>query len=232
MKTIAICIVLLLSTALAHAQEEFNPAIVILSPNTTVADDRYDTEIEMSQRRIQRNIKERLQLERQFRRSMKEEPKNERIMAGKDRAFMRTITFYRNVSFIMQQYLQYKLLERFPNVLIYAKRQTSSGDSSELASIAGSDNVRFVINPLEVNSYVEKEKKYTKIRLQVFDKMLGKIVLDREYTGNDRNPGSDFTCDEGSIDCTVNNALIKGINDINRIILARTPAPAQPPAKK
>lgn len=210
-----------------QAQQEFGPTILILSPLNINVDGQLKAEIEVSDRRIKDEAKQRLDLERPFSKAMKSEPENIKIMEKKTGLFSKKIDFYSSMSYILSEYLQFKMLERFPALLIYPDHQVSAGDTTELQTIADKQHMRFVLNPQEMNLNIVDEKKVSKIRIQLYDAAQHAIILDKFYEGNDKNPGGDWNCDIGSVDCMLNTALASSIKDVFDAMF-----PKKAPAKK
>ena len=236
MKNILLALFIAFSSA-AFAQRSFHPSLVILSPYAATADQRYDHEIKLASEKLKSAADERVRLEKEFNSALRKEDANIRIMTQKGRKLARSMNFYTNISYAIEQYLQIKIMEKFPDLLIYAVTDKCSGDLEGLRRVPTGNHVQFVINPVEVNSYVENDRKFTKIRFQVYEVTTGAIVWEKEYIGSDKNPGSDFACDEGSIECTVNNALVPAIKDFVPVIFGKksnaapattTAAPATP----
>jgi hypothetical protein len=219
-------------SGIVRAQEGFGPTILILSPSNTSSDARLDYEIDWSEKRKIKAAKQRLKLERPFNKEMRHEPENIRIMYKKSKAFSRQMNFYKGISYSLEQYLQYRLLEKFPNTLVYAVKQTSTGDKEELAKIAKSHGMRFIINPVKVHSFVkEEDQKFTTIKFQVYDSGRDTMMLSQTYTGDQKNPGKDFDCQDNSLECTINNAMIPFINDLFSAIFPKNKPAGSAPNK-
>lgn len=203
--------------------QTYEPTILILTPNKTVADKELKIEIDKFNNLIKKNQKQKEQELKQALEEMKERSENIKIIYQKRIEFSKDMDFYSIIPSITEDYLQYQFFERFENLLIYAVKEKSSGDIEQLTTIANNHKMQYIINFPQINSFIEEKAKKTTIRVQLYDNHQKKLVLDNEFTGHDRNRGFEFTCKDSSLSCTVNNSLSQALSEIIRIIAINNP---------
>jgi hypothetical protein len=69
----------------------------------------------------------------------------------------------------------------------------------------------------------EAGKSYADLEVRLFDANTGSVILERTFTGNDGNPGFEYACEDGSVDCCINNVLSKMVPQAGKLIIARDP---------
>ena len=146
--------------------------------------------------------------------SSKDRGDNIRIMFEKKLEYLSSTDFYSILPETMEGFLQYSLFDRFSNLLVYAINKKSSSDLDSLSSIANEHQMQYVINFQNVNIYEKNGIIKSDIIIQLFDNISNKIVLDKKYTGDFKNPGFEFTCQDSSIVCTFNNVIAQSLRDI------------------
>ena len=211
---IIIFVFLLVTTSICRGQNH-KPSVVILSPYETTYDSTLLTEIETYYFEGYSTPED----EKKFQEELKDKPENIAIMKfaewnfreTKDFASMQTMSFYGMIS--------YKLFGITDKLLVFPSRNRSSGQESELRLIAKRHQVRWVINPVSLRSYSKNGQKFTTIKLQIFDGQKGKVILSKNYTGDSKNPGLEFTCNDGSLSCTTNNILRQSLDEILALIM-------------
>jgi hypothetical protein len=211
---IIVFVFLLVTTSICRGQNH-KPSVVILSPYETTYDSTLLTEIETYYFEGYSTPED----EKKFQEELKDKPENIAIMKfaewnfreTKDFASMLTMSFYGMIS--------YKLFGITDKLLVFPSRNRSSGQESELRLIAKRHQVRWVINPVSLRSYSKNGQKFTTIKLQIFDGQKGKVILSKNYTGDSKNPGLEFTCNDGSLSCTTNNILRQSLDEILTLIM-------------
>jgi hypothetical protein len=103
--------------------------------------------------------------------------------------------------------------------IVFPSHDTASGNIEDLKLLAKKYDVQWIVNPLFCRAYSIKGAMYTTVRLQVYKSKGNKIVLDKEYTGGTKNPGFELSCEDGTLECTINNIVNSAVNDIVLIIL-------------
>ena len=207
--------VFLLLTTLSCSGQNYKPSIVVLSPYETIYDSTLLTEIETYFFEGYSTPED----EKKFQEELKDKPENIAIMKfaewnfreTKDFASMQTMSFYGMIS--------YRIHGMTDKLLVFPSRNRSSGQESELRLIAKRHEVRWVINPVSLHCYSKNGQKLTTVKLQIFDGQKGKVILSKDYTGDSKNPGLEFTCNDGSLACTTNNILRQSLDEILVLIM-------------
>lgn len=214
---------LIFGISLSAQETNFEPTILILTPNERIADKKAILDIKEANVALEKIPYPTEQEIQQVLNEMQFEPENFQIMFKTQLEFSKNINFYSSISSFIQRYLSYRFYEKFENHLIYELDEKSNGSLNTLASLAENHNMRYVLNINKIQSWEEQSTKKTSIQLQLYDSIKNSLVLDREYVGDDTNPGFEFACNEGSIDCTVNNSLSQGLKELIEIVANNNP---------
>lgn len=205
------------------ALTQTGPQILILSPNETKFESALDKELLKNVN----NYKKSLNLEQAdaflLSDEFKKRPENAQIMTKSEIEYLRTLDHKNIVSYLAEQYLSYKLYEKFEGVVVRLKNARSNGSTAELKKIAADENTTFVLNFSAIELYKEKRQSFAKITVQLYDHSSGKMLLSETYTGGWENPGFDYACEEHSVNCCINNALSQIVKAANRAIIANDP---------
>lgn len=204
--------------------QKFDPSILILYPNETVIDKKFEKEVSDFDKRIKNAQKEMNEQHDKLLEESKDREENIIIMTQKKIAFEKDFDIYSLIPSISESMLQYRIFPRFKNLLIYAVKEKSNGTTEEFSMLADKNNMQYIVNFPKVNTFKNIKGKNSTIRIQLYDHALKKIVIDKEFTGNDVNNGFENTCDEGSIFCTFTNALAPGLDEILRYIAENNPS--------
>ncbi len=204
--------------------EEFDPSILILYPYHVQVGFSLISEINEENEYIEKERETSINSTKEHIESSKERQKNIRIMLEKKLEFQQKKDFYSRLPETLEGFLQYTLFERFNNLLIYAINQKSPSEIDSLSNIANKYRTQYIINFPKVNIYEENGVIRSDIKIQLFDNISKQIVLDKEYTGDFKNPGFEFTCRDSSIGCTFNNAIAQSIREILYIISTNSPS--------
>jgi hypothetical protein len=206
----------LLFTALAYGQK-YKPSVVILDPYDREYDSLLIKEIEefdfhgQSTAEDERNLQERI----------KNEPKNIRKMEIEEMRFKEKRDFASTFTLSLSGMVGYMIFGQTDKAFVIPSHETSKGLIAELKALAKKNDVQWIINPLRIKTYLKDSKKYTAVRLQVYDHKKEQIVLDKEYVGDTKNPGAELSCPQGTLNCTINNVLNVSLDDILLVILKR-----------
>ena len=222
MKKQLFTLIILLVSILTFAQEKLEPTILILSPNETKYEKSFNKEVaEYNNSSVKNNLSE----TESYLKSEEflSQPENIREMIKSEIEFAKNIDFFKNASSISEQFLAYRFFEKFPNLLITLKDQKSDGSINDLKNISKNKKFQYVLNFSKIELYKEDSIGYAKIDVQLFDGMSNSIILDKSYIGDWNNPGFEFACTNQSINCTINNALSKALNDIIYTIASNSP---------
>lgn len=207
----------------AYTQANYEPTILILSPHATSASKKVQKEIADGEKQMLQYKASAAQMSAEDSASVEEMPENIRLMFQKKLEFASRANFYSVIPLMAESFLQYSFYEKFNNLLIYAVNEKSAGELNELAAIADAHKMQYVLNFPKVNSLVERGAKRSTIIVQLYDRSQNKMLIEREYTGDDHNPGFEFGCDEGTLDCTFSNALAQIMSDVNHVVGSNNP---------
>lgn len=217
-----ILLVVLLRPCEADDSLHFEPTMVILIPHNTTAERSVQKEIENETIAIQSKDWASPYVEELSSYLIGEIPENVRIMYNKQLTFLKNRQdFYWKATYLSERYLQYKLIEELPHLLIYAVAETSNGSRESLAAIAKAHDVRYVLNYSHIHSYFYEGEKESEVTFQLYDWQINEIIIDKSYTGGPKNPGFDFACENGTIECTISNALSKVLFDVSMDVYKR-----------
>lgn len=206
-----------------YSQGNYEPTILILTPNATSADKQlkkviksFDKEIKQSQEKAVKESEKTLA-------EIGDRAENVKIMYQKKIEFSKDMGLYSLIPLIAEGYLQYRFYERFTNLLIYAINEKSKGSVDELSTLANNHEMQYILNFPKVNSYVENGTKKSAITVQLYDNVQKQILFEKEYIGEDRNPGFEFACSDSSLHCTFNNALSQALGEIISVVASNNP---------
>ena len=209
-----IILILLLPTLFACGQK-YKPSIVILDPYERKYDSLLMTEIHKFDFEGYSTSED----EKIFNEQLKDKPENVRIMETAEWKFREKKDFASMVTMSYQGMVSYLIYGQTEECLIIPIHEKSSGQTDELMAITKKYGVRWIINPISIQVYLKGNDKRTTVRLQIFDSQKRKIMLDKEYTGDTSSPGMELSCEEGTLDCTINNILNQSLTDILTTIL-------------
>ena len=194
--------------------QDYEPTILILTPNTTTADKEFKKEIKDYAKQIKQNQDNAVKESEEALKEMGDRAENIKIMYQKKIEFSKDMDFYSMIPSVAEGYLQYRFYERFTNLLIYAINEKSKGSIDELSSLADNHNMQYVLNFPKINTFLENGSKKSIITVQLYDNNQKQILFEKDYTGHDRNPGFDFACPDSSLSCTFNNALSEALGEV------------------
>lgn len=157
----------------------------------------------------------------------KKRDENIRLIQQSEVAFLKQLDEVKLVSYLTEQHLSYFILEKIETAVFVLKDETSSGNTDDLKRLATQEKAAFVVHISAFNLLHEKGKSSAEISVQLFDVNTGSIILDQSYTGGDTNPGFEYTCEDGSVNCCINNALSKMVPQVGRLILKNDPGMKQ-----
>lgn len=214
----------LVATVLTFGQTKLEPTIVILTPNETKYEKSFEKEIIAYNNSLSENQYKDEEVQTYLSSSeFKSQPDNIRQMTKSEIEFSKKMDFFKQASSISEQFLAYRFFEKFPNLLIKLKDQKSNGTINNLGQISIKEGVQYVINFSKIELYKQNMVSYAKIQIQLYDNISNSILLDKSYIGDWNNPGFEFSCNDQSINCTLNNALSKSLKDIVYTIAVNSP---------
>ena len=222
MKHSTIFFFVLLSTTI-FSQTKYEPQILILAPNTTKYEKAFDKEISNCNKKLKSNLKISEQEKILNSSEFKEQPENIQIITKSEFEFSKNLDFFKQASYLSERYLSYRFFEKFPNVLIKLKDVKSQGTLDDLKIHSENEKLQYVLNFSSIELYKENNIGYAKITAQLYDNLTNSILLDKTYSGDWKNPGFEFSCDDKTINCTINNALSQALYDVIYTIASDSP---------
>lgn len=204
-------------------QTKYEPTILILSPNKVNADKSSEKEISSLNSDLIAKLKDVDTTKIFGSDEFMHQPENLRLMYKSQIEFQYNPSFVKSISLISCNYLAYKFFEKFPNLLFKLKDEKLDSDLLSLRTLAKSNELQYVLNFPTVSFYKDKGVVYSKIAVQLYDLESNSFVLDSLYIGDWHNPGFEFSCQDKSLACTINNALSKALVDITNIISNNSP---------
>lgn len=216
-------ILLILTFTTTFGQTIYEPKILILAPNVTKYEKTFEKEIERYTNENKKNINTSEQDEFLNSPDFKKQPENLQIITKSEIEFSKNLDFFKRASFISEQSLIYRFFEKFPNLLIKLKDTKSSGTLNDLKAHSDKENLQYVLNLASIELYKENNISYAKITVQLYDNVSNSILLNKAYVGDWNNPGFEFTCEDQTIGCTLNNALSKALEEVVYTIASNSP---------
>lgn len=197
MKKILSTILLILSISI-NAQEKYSPTIVILNSQETIIPDELDS---ITKRFIRKKLSE------EAKKQIIMENGDLKLKADKEIEFLEESDITTNITYRLNYSLSYKFFEYFPNLLIYPAKEANQSDVKSLKYISEKHNVNWVVNISKVEFTFKEEQNNAIIRFQLYNQKTNQILLDKNITADDHNPGFEFACKSGTIYCVINNSV-------------------------
>lgn len=202
------------------AQEKYEPSVIVLAPNEVVIEDFLKEEIKkISDKMTQRAAT----MKTKPKPDMQGKPENVKIMVEKSIDMQLEASFSLVPTSLLADYLSYRFFEKFQNCLIYPLNLKASNEAIQLSKIAKEAQVQYVINISKIHFYGQEDTKFAKLSICVFDNVEKKCVLEKTYIGNAENKGFEFACEEGTVLCTVNNAIAAASSEIINLVATNSP---------
>ena len=208
----------------SSAQLSYDPNVIILVPNSVEADKSTKKEIDKLNKLISEHFAKNSVSDEEINKSILGRPANVGIMRKNTAEFNKHVEFYSSISSVSEQFLQYKFFSLFPDLLILAKHEKSDGSLASLKSISEKFDTQFILNFKKVKTYKSGSSKILEVEVQLFDVTSNSIILEKKYKGDQHNTGYEFTCDEGTLGCSSNNAVQAFIFDVIKLIAENSPA--------
>ncbi|MGV3704313.1 MAG: hypothetical protein ACO1NU_02950 [Arcticibacter sp.] len=189
---------------------KFEPQLLILSPGNTAFDPQAAKDIEAQNKELRASAAS-------LPEGLKEEAENIQLMRRSATSFISKLDFFKQVTMISQDYLAYRFFERFPQTLILVKDQKIDANIT-LAQFADAEKMPYLLLFPSVNITKGKTGYIARIKAQLYERESNSLLIDKEYQGDDQNPGFEFMCKEGSLNCTLNNALSTLLREVIQAI--------------
>lgn len=215
MKKIAFILLLSIHTCLPSvAQTAYEPQLLILAPGDHNFDPSLQTEIDAKNAELTNMA---LQAEASLadpKAGSNVQPENIKLMQQSSISFLQHMDIFKQVSFLSQQYLTYRFYERFTNCLVLLRDEKSKDNLMDLQKLAKEQQTPYILNLPKISFYKQNGQTWCRLQLQLYELKANKLLVDKEYQGNWNNPGFEFSCEQGSIGCTINNAMAAAMPDV------------------
>ena len=205
----------LFAALLTVAQKKYKPTIVVLDPYQTDYDTILLKEIQKAAYHVDFSPDE----EKHILDSLNKNEPNIRIMDVAEFHYRKQMDFGSEFTMSLYGMLTYMVFGQTENCIVIPSHDKANGSTEHLKTIAKKYDVQWVVNPVLFQSYTKDGEKFSKARIQVYSHQKNKIALDKEYTGDSKNPGFELSCESGSLDCTINNIIDPSLHDILLTIL-------------
>jgi len=205
----------LLVALISNAQKKYKPTIVVLDPFQT----SYDTALLKEIRDYTYQLDYTPQEEKHILDSLNNNVPNIRTMDVAEFHYRKRRDFASAFTLSLEGMLTYMVFGQTENCIVIPSHDKSDGTAENLKAIGKKYDVQWVVNPMLLQTYIKNDEKFSKARIQVYNYQKNKIVLDKEYEGNTKNPGFELSCETGSLDCTINNIIDPSLHDILLTIL-------------
>lgn len=213
-------VVFFLISLSSFAQQNYEPKILILTPAKTSISSNLNAEFKAQSDTISIIAAKAKGREQQKPIS---HLKNIQLMTDNAYEFLINMTFFKQVSYISQSYLSYRFYERFPNELILIKDTLVSAKISDMQKLAEQQNMDYIVSYPTIDLFKQNDVRQSKLSIQLYERSSNSFLIDQVYIGDQDNHGFEFACNEGSINCIVNNALSIGLNDVLKEIAGNNP---------
>lgn len=206
---------LIFAGLISVGQKKYKPTILVLDPYQTAYDTTLLTKI--LEYTYEAHITP--QEEKHILDSLSNNEPNIRIMDIAEYHYMKLGDFASYFSFSLNTMLTYMVFGQTENCIVIPSHDKSDGSTEILKTLAKKHNVQWVVNPVTLHTYKKDGNTFSAARIQVYNSKKNKIVLDKEYTGDTKNPGFELSCESGTLSCTINNIINPSLHDILLTIL-------------
>jgi hypothetical protein len=206
---------LLLFALLTFGQKKYKPTIVVLDPYQP----QYDTILFDEIKEFTYQIQYSAEQETLILDSLNKKENNVRLMDVSEFHFRKQMDFASSFTLSLYVMLTYMVFGQTENCVVIPTHDKVDGTIGKLKTIAKKHNVQWVVNPLTLHTFKKDGNAYTSTRIQVYNLNKNKVVLEKEYTGDTKNPGFELSCKNGTLNCTINNIINPCLHDILLTIL-------------
>ncbi|MFB6456428.1 hypothetical protein ACE38W_14240 [Chitinophaga sp. Hz27] len=190
------------------AQVHYEPSILVLTPGKVTVSEEVKKEYDTANNN---NI---VAMRDDNAEDYAQAPANIQLMHTNLITYTRQLNVSKMFSFQAAGYLFYRFFERFKNLLVLVKDTSAGPEITALQAIASQENMEYIINIPAVLFFMKDNIRYCKARFQLYEKSSNSLLINEEYTGNETNPGFEFGCQEGTLECTISNVLSPALTDI------------------
>lgn len=216
-------IAILLIEQTSFGQTSYEPQILILAPNSIKFDKVFDKEINDLNELYKESINYDAQLKYLNSDELKKEPENIQLIMTSEVEYAKNMNFLSATSFFCEQFLAFRFIEKFPNLMIILKNIKCDGQLSNLKNVSEKYNLQYVLNFSDIEFFKDNQINYAKVKSQLYDKSTHQLLIDSTYIGDWNNPGFEFACNDSSLSCTINNALSQLLENVVYTISSNSP---------
>jgi hypothetical protein len=203
--------------------QTYEPEILILSPNALKFEKSFEKELKTKNKDLSNGPKNSEQADFTKSEEFKKQPENIQRITLSEIKFLENLDFSKQASFIAQQYLSYRFFERFKNLLILPSDKKSDGSIADLKRMADTEKMQYILNFSRIELFKKGGISHAKLSIQLYDNASNTFLINSDFEGDWRNPGFEFACADKSLDCTVNNALSKALNEVIYQVASNSP---------
>jgi hypothetical protein len=196
-------------------QKKYKPTIVVLDAYQT----QYDTILVDEIKKFTHRLDFAPEEEKHILDSLRKKEKNIQIMEIAEFHFRKQMDFASYFTLALNGMLTYRVFGETENCIVIPGHDKSEGAIEKLKAVAKKYSVQWVVSPVRLHAFKKDGNIFTTARVQVYDADKNKIVLDKEYTGDTRNPGFELSCESGTLYCTISNVINPSLHDILLTIL-------------
>ncbi len=196
------------------AQTVYEPQLLILAPGDQNFDPALQKEIDAKNAELNKIALQAQEAMKNPKPEDKTQPENMKLMQQSSISFVQHMDIFKMISFLSQEYLTYRFYERFTNCLVLLKDEKSKNNLADLQKLAREQQTPYILNLPKIAFYKQKGQTRCNLQLQLYDLKANQLLIDKEYQGDWNNPGFEFTCKQGSIDCAINNAMAAAMHDV------------------
>lgn len=200
---------------LAIGQKKYKPTIAVLDPYQSNFDTTLLDKIQEYTFRVDYLPEE----EKNILDSLSKNEYNIKLMDIAEFHYRKQMDFASRFTLSLYGMLTYMVFGQTENCIVIPSHDKSNGLTDNLKALAKKLDVQWVVNPLLLQSYIQDGQILSKARIQIYNYQKNKIVLDKEYIGDTKNPGFELSCESGTLDCTINNVIKPSLHDILLTIL-------------
>ena len=213
-KLILALVPLIFFSLLVHGQNNYEPQILILAPNDFSFEPSLQKEVDSINREFKKMTAAGGSSLFGTAEQVKDLAPNLKLKQQNEASFLGQMEISKELTFISQEHLLYTFYEKFPNCLVLQSKEKSAGGLEDLHRIASEQKHPYILNFSKVRLYTENTIKYCKMQVQLYELQSNSLLIDKEYKGDWNNPGFEFSCRQGSIECTIHNALSVALGDV------------------
>ncbi len=201
---------LLYTGLVTYAQKKYKPVIVVLDACKI----QYDTTLFEEIKNFTYRVEYTEQEEKHILDSLSKNERNIQVMDIAEFHYRKQMNYASSFTLSLYGMLTYIIFGKTENCILIPSHDKSGGTIEQLKTVAKKHNVQWVVNPVMLHSFKKDGNTYSTVRVQVYDMQKDKIALDKEYTGDTKSPGLEFSCESGTIECTINNLIKLLLHDI------------------